>query len=573
MRTGRIILIFAAIIMLGGGLIWYASYQSKLARGLEIEISGPDKVLIGVPFDVKINLSNASQKSLEDVQLSVNLPGDLAFLGSPASKNVDFKGVGTLGIGGISQQTFRLIALGGENSFKKIVASGTYLSGSLSSRFQKEVFIDLAVGGYGITLDIATPQKIFSGETFESEITYKNVSDIDFNDLRLKIEFPPTFTISKSTLAPDVGNNVWLLGGLRKGSENRFKISGKMIGPEGAFFDLKATLESSFLGQSYPITVNSATISIATSPLSLKITLNDEVDYISGPDDSLDYRLSYTNNTDVGLRDVIIKAQLVGAMFDFSFLNTNGIFRSTDNTIIWNASVVPQLGTIAPGQSGSVDFSLKTKNVYPIKKLSDKNFTLKITGTIESPTVPSFVAADKTFSVTSIENKVRGQVAIDTKAFFRDASSGIVNSGPFPPKVNQPTKYTIHWQITNQGTDVKSVEARGFLAGNVRYTGVAKTSTGIAGPVYNERTQELVWNIPRISATTGVISKPLEAIFQVEATPSSANLGSFMPLIQATTLTVTDEFTDLQLTSQDQPVDTRLPDDSTVTPSQGIVQQ
>jgi len=573
MRIGKIVIIFTAAIVLGGGVVWYVIYQAGLTRGIEIEITGPEKILIGVPFDIRVNLANSSQNPLENVQLSVNLPADTAFLGSPPSKNVDFKGIGTIGIDGISQQTFRLVVLGGENSFKKITASANYMSGSLSSRFQRESSLDLAVGGYGITLDIAAPQKIFSGEEFDAEITYKNSSDTDFNDLRLKIDFPPTFTVSRSTLVPDIGNNVWLLGGLRKGSENKFKISGKMIGPEGAFFDLKAAIETSFLGQNYAVSVNSGTVSIATSPLSLRMTLNDQVDYIVEPDDHLSYVLAYTNNTDVGLRDVIVKVQLVGAMYDFSSLSTNGIFRSTDNSITWNASVVPQLAALAPGQSGSVNFNLRVAKNYPIRRLSDKNFTLRVTGTIESPTVPNFVAADKTFSVASLENKVRGQATIDTKAFFRDAASGIVNTGPFPPKVNQPTRYTIHWQITNQSTDIKSVEIRSFLAGNVKMVGVPKTSTGIPGPVYNDRTQEIIWQIPRVAATTGVISKPLEAIFQVEAIPSSANLGFYMPLIQATTLRAIDEFTESELSAQDVPENTRLPDDPTVTPSQGIVIQ
>lgn len=569
----KVILIFLAVAVAGGIVVWYVVYQARLARGLEMEIASPQQVLIGVPFDLRVIMSNSSQSPLQDVRLTVNLPDGLAFLGSPPAKNVDFKEAGTIGIGGFSQQTFKLIALNGANTFKQITASASYLSGSLSSRFQKETKRDLAVGGYAITLDIVAPQKIFNGENFETEISYKNVSDIDFGDLRLKIDYPITFTLIKATLPPDVGNNIWLLGGLRKGSENRFKITGNAIGPEGASFDVKVSLESSFLGQTYEISANSAAIAVSSSPLSLKIVLNDDPDFAAGLDTPLNYTLAYANNTDVGLRDVIVQAQLIGEMFDFSFLSTNGIFRSTDNTLTWNASVVPQLGTLAPGQSGSMTFSLKTKKAYPIKRLSDKNFVLKVTAAIESPTVPSFVAAERTFGLSQLEAKVRGQTAVDAKVFFRDAASGIVNKGPFPPKVNQPTQYTAHWQIANYGTDVKEIEVRAFLAGNVRFTGVSNTSTGIPGPTYNERTQEVVWQISRIPATVGVISKPLEAIFQIEAMPSLANLNSFMPLIQETSLKAIDEFTDQNLTWQDSPVTTQLPDDTTVISGQGIVQQ
>lgn len=566
----KIIVIFSVLFVVGGGVIALFAYQGSLSRGLNLELKVPEKVQIGVPFDFQVNVSNSSTNILEDVRLSVALPEGLAFLGSPASKNVDFRSLNNLGEGSLTQQTFRLIALNGENTFKRITVSANYLSGSLNSRFQKEVTIDAAIGTYGIALDIATPQKIFSGESFDTEISYKNNSDGDFEDLKLKINYPITFSLIKSSLPPDLGNNVWILGGLRRGSEMKFKISGNVIGPEDSSFDMKSIIQTSFLGQTYDISVNTATIAIATSPLSLKISLNGEADYISKANDSIGYNLAYLNNTDIALRDVIIKAQLIGAMFDLSTIQGPATFRSSDNTLIWNASNAPQLSTISAGQSGSVGFVIKTKSAYPIKRLSDRNFTLKVSASIESPTVPNFVAAEKTFSVTSLENKVAGQVAIDTKAYFRDAASGILNSGPFPPKVNQPTQYTVHWLITNQATDIKDVEVKAFLGGNVRYTGVSKV-TGGSDPVYNERTQEMIWKIDRVPATTGVISRPMEATFQIEATPSTSDKGRLMPLIGDTTLKAIDEFTGVELSEKDIGIKTDLPDDLTVG-GQGIVQ-
>ena len=205
--------------------------------------------------------------------------------------------------------------------------------------------------------------------------------------------------------------------------------------------------------------------------------------------------------------------------------------------------------------------------------MSDKNFTLKAKATIESPTVPSFVQATKTFSLASLETKVAGQVFIDTKAYFRDAASGIVNKGPFPPRINQPTQYTIHWLITNYATDIQNVTLKAFLGPNVKFTGVVKSSAGTSVPLYNDRTQEMTWTLAKVPATAGVISKPIEAIFQVSATPSSSDLGTFMPLVQETSLTAVDEFTNLELTGNDLPVTTQLPDDTTVISGQGIVAQ
>ncbi len=559
--------VIAAAAIIGG--IFF--YQANFSQGIAVEIIKPESILIGVPFNLPVNISNKSGNVLESVRLNLNLPEGLAFVGSPASKNIDFKEISNLPSGASNQQIFRLIATNGKDSFKRVSASVNYLSGTLSSRFESQVEADLAIGDYAIVLDVATPEKVFNGEILEAEVSFKNNSGIDFNDLRLKIDYPLTFTLAKTTLAPDIGNNIWILGGLRAGSDMKFKIIGSIIGPEEAFFDLKAVIEATVQGQSYPVSENTATISIAASPISLKINLNNDNELIAGLSSDLRYVLNYTNNTDVGLRDVIIKTQLAGVMYDFSTISTGGAFRSSDNTIVWTAANVPALANLSPGQSGSVDFSIRTKNQYPIKRLSDKNFILKTSATIESPTVPHFVAANKTVSFAVLENKVRGQATIDAKAYFRDAASGILNKGPMPPRVNQATQFTIHWQITNYSTDLKDVSVKASLGGNVKFTGVVK-GNGPTSPVFNDRTQEIVWEIPKVLATTGLTGAPMEAIFQVEATPSSIDLGRNMLLIQDTGLKAVDEFTGIDISNKDNAITTQLPDDPTVG-GQGMVTQ
>jgi len=87
--------------------------------------------------------------------------------------------------------------------------------------------------------------------------------------------------------------------------------------------------------------------------------------YVSSAGDSLDYILTYTNNSNVSFAGVNISANLVGKMFDFTSLQTNGAFSSRSNTITWSTANTPALVSVAPGQSGSVEFSVKTKTAFP----------------------------------------------------------------------------------------------------------------------------------------------------------------------------------------------------------------
>jgi len=109
------------------------------------------------------------------------------------------------------------------------------------------------------------------------------------------------------------------------------------------------------------------------------------------------------------------------------------------------------------------------------------------------------------------------------------------------------------------------------LGPNVRFTGVAKSNAASA-PIYNERTQEMSWLIDRVPATTGIAVASIEAIFQVEAVPSSSDLGETMVLMGETQLRAADDFTELEITASDSELTTELSDDPTVKPADGTVQ-
>lgn len=560
-----IVSIIALIAVVAVGIFWYQSFR---AQGLDVSFNVPEKVLIGVPFEATININNASRSILKDMKFSFELPEDVVFVGQSEEKNIEYKDIGNLGVGSLTQETFQLMVLRGENSIKKLQASLIYLPTSLGAKFEKKAAFDLAVGGFGLPIDVVAPTKVFSGESFEAVISFQNNSDFNYSNLKLIIDYPPSFDFVKSSVELEDNHRFWQLGDLRKNSKNELKIQGNLSGPDGASFGLKVSIEGEFLGQRYVFSSKEATIMIAPSPLSLEIILNDKPDYIAKPGDYLRYFIRYINNTDVGLKDVVIKARLVGAMFDFSALRTDAVYRSLDNTLIWNASNLPNLSLVGPGDSGVATFEIRVKEDYPIRRLNDKNFTLQIFAEIESPTVPYFVAAKKTFSSLKFETKVAGRIKVDAQAYFRDAASGILNDGPFPPRVNRPTNFTVHWVITNFGTDVSQVEVRSFLGPNVKMTGKAKSNVASI-PVYNERTQEIVWNLDKIIATKGVIGNPVEAIFQVEAIPSQPD--SYWLLMQETFLKAIDDFTGEELSAGDVGLNTSLPDDRTVNAGQGIV--
>jgi len=536
------VILFVVLFVIGGGLVTYLWYQARQAGGLEVSISAPDSVEIGVPFTARVAVSNSGSGIAQETTLALSLPDGFVFMSETASKRVVNKSLGSLGVGTVTNQEFRIMPVSGENSLVQLEASLSYVPTDLGSRFETHTSKDVSIGTSGISLDIAAPQKIFAGETFDVKVEYENKSDTDFFDLQLLLQYPKGFTFISSTLPPDQDTTLWKLGDLRAGSKGSFTVKGSMIGRDNAFFDFTVGINTSLLGKQYGVNQKTASVSISPSPLSLTVVINDAKEYIAEVNDRLTYDISYTNNTDLGLKDAIITVKLVGAMFDMSETDSrDGVFRSSDNTIQWNAARVPGLAIIRPGEGGTVTFTAKTLSAYPIQRISDKNFTLKMFAEIESPTVPVSVASSRTIGSISTETKVGGLLQPTVSALYKDGS-GIKNTGPVPPRVGQKTTFTMHWTLRNQATDMDAAVLKTFLGPNVRYTGNYLASNGVA-PTYNERTQEFTWTPGRINATKGVIDAPVDLAFQVEVTPSSDQVNQFPTLLGQTTVAATDLFT------------------------------
>ena len=97
----------------------------------------------------------------------------------------------------------------------------------------------------------------------------------------------------------------------------------------------------------------------------------------------------------------------------------------------------------------------------------------------------------------------------------------------------------------------------------MKFSGPVKSNTPVV-PMYNSQTNEVIWSLEKVLATQGVIGDPLEAIFQITATPSAEIIGQYLPLIEETTLTGVDDFTGVQVGVVAPAITTALPDDTTV---------
>lgn len=565
-------LIVFIVLSLAVGFGWYYFLQTS-GNAVTIDVMKPDRVLVGTPFTVTVGVSNSSRGALRDVQLSFELPEGAVFLGSRPEKNVETKSLGRLGEGSVVQEEFIVLMLGSAQSVKRFTARVTYSPESVGSRFEQAQSFDVVADAPAVALDFIAPESTLGGEEFGMEIVVKNVSEHDMQGLQLTAMYPPGFEFKKATLLPDIGKNIWRLGDLRKGSETKLGVRGNLLGAAGSAAEFQLQLEAEFLGQRYLVGEQSARVNIIESPLAVSVAINGNSAYVAAPNEALMYAIRYENTSDQPFQNVVVKAELRGELFDLTSITApNGVIAPVGNAITWSAATIPELAVIAPKSSGEITFTVRTKPQFSIRRLGDRNMILRSDVRVDAVGALKGVETVSVAAAVRLETKVKGALAVDAKAYFRDAAAEILNKGPIPPRIGTPTNYTVHWLVKNYTTDVSGVVVRARLGDNVRLTGVVKGVPPEA-LVYDSNTQELVWTIDRISATKGVIDAPLEAVFQIEATPSPNLAASYMPLIGETTITGKDEFTGSELKAIDGAITTLLPDDPTIGGQGGIVIQ
>jgi len=558
-------LIGLLILVLAAGFFLY----ERLRGGVDLAITLPDsEVELGKPFDMEIVLANNSANALKNVRLELHLPEGLLLADNPDEKVIS-RGIGNMVNGRMHRETFKVIALPGENPNYRAKLVVYYAPASISANLQKTKEEEARVKKPDASLELSVPDRIFSNEELEIKTSYKNGLKPEGGNysLELKLNYPPGFNTISRDPEPKGENNNWRLEdtGLREGS---LVAHGSIELPDDASFSVNAELIMRILGKEYPVITVTKNIAVNPSPLTFRIGLGSAKEAV-GPGEELTYFIQYKNNATVPLEDTVVSAHLTGEMFDMSTLKTNGAADLLTNTLIWSPTQTKALEILEPNEEGQVSFTIKVKNDYPTQ---GKNFILKVDAKIESPTAPPPLNISRTANFGTVEAKVTGKLAIEAGAYFRDAAAKVVNNGPFPPRVGVPTNFTVHWDLTNFGTDLNEVEVRTKLGDKVSFTGKVKNNAG-SDLQFDPVTREVIWRIGELRAGAGILDQMPQAVFQVEVTPSASYLGQYMPLLGSTEVRAKDNFTGLDLKSSLPPLTTRLEKDLTVRPGDGLVKQ
>ncbi len=568
------LIIFGVLVLLALAYgLWFFATRPVPAPAVNLDFAAPGEVAAGDPFILSILYANSSTVALRNVSLTVALPDGVFFSGKPQTERIATIPLDDITMGNSGKEDFTLLVATGTESVVQVSSTLSYTTdASRGNPFAASNRESIAVSGTpAIKFSILMPTNVFAGQNFATEISYANTAGHPIDGARIVMQYPAGFTFTEASPTPAFpGNVAWNLGTLAPGAGGTILITGTMSGKDKALYSMSGTAAESVAGTSYTVAAAAAPLSITAAPLTVGATVNNDPNYIAKLNDFLDYKITYTNMSNTTFQNVAVTAMLTGVMFDPSTAQSDAAFDSRSNTFTWYTANTPALASVAPGTSGSLELRIKTKPSFPITSAKDKNFTLGIHLTINSATVPAGTVAASTTASMDIMNKVGGVAAIAAVGYRYEPNTAIKNSGPYPPKVNQETSYTIHWRVTDYATDISNTVVSAYLQSGTTCTG--KMISSAPAPVCNPASGEITWTIPSIAAGTGVLGAPLEAIFQVKNIPAVNQVGQTVTLLGKTSLTTADTFTDKPLSASANSVGTDIPEDKAVVASNRNVQ-
>jgi uncharacterized repeat protein (TIGR01451 family) len=530
------------------GFFYRLNQQRFSDQRVSLEVTGSNQVLAGEEVTYTLQYVNNNQVALKNSKITVEVPNALVdssldILGQTKSeiREYELPELAPMSKGDIVIKGRLIGELG---SIHTIKATLNYMPTILTSSFDAKTEFATTIADSPVIVDIQAPLQSVSGDTVNYVISVNNRGDNDLNNLELQLEYPDTFAFSSATVAA-TGNskNIFTIPNLKSKSSYEFTVIGNLGGNQQEIKIIKAKIGESRQGAFTLYASSQKSTTLGSPYVNLAQKVNTAV-VLAG--ENLEYNITFRNNTNVRIGEGSLRVQLDSRLLDLSKLNARGAdFDASTNTIIWRANAIPQLKTFAPNEQGEVSFSVPVKRTIPIENFQDINYVIKTNVTFESNEIPTALGVNKIIQGNSSEVKLATKLIPKVTMAYVSRDSSIINTGPIPLRLAQTTTFTVSLEIENLTNDVSGVAFRTSLPENVFWTGKTVVSNGDI--TYNERTKEIIWNVDKVPANTGLLRPLYRAVFQIGITPTINQLGGEPRLLNGISYTGKDDFTGIDL--------------------------
>lgn len=542
----KILVGFFAVALIIGVSAFVFLYLGTRGGEVEISVGGNERIEAGGVFTLPVIFKNVSKETLREAELTIVTPeGSLVREGGldkPLPSRLIEK-LDDLDPGETRTKEITVRIFGKEGEKKNVEAVILYRPESLRARFSSRTVKSLTINRVPLAVFMEAPETVSYGQEMELKVKYISTSRDDFQNISLRLDYPPGFVFKSSDPAPSVDNFIWEIGNLAAGEEGSVVVRGNISGEEGeiksfsgevGIYNKLTRVWGTYIG-------SSREARLAVTPFSVKTFLTEKREGFVTPGERLEFKIRYKNNTDFLLRSASLRVFLEGDILDKKSLiiDNGGVFDVTADAIVWGPGGTRELSNIEPGSSGEFGFRLTIKTQPVVRGAGDKNLTVKVRSTGEVADLPRELEGTDLNTEDRAEFKVKSIVTLAGRTVHR--ASPIINTGSLPPTVGKETTYTVIWEIRNFTNDLRNAEIRATIPPNIKWKNVFLPSDARIG--FDESLGEVRWFIGEVKSATGVLTPALSASFQLALTPAESDVGTSPVLINESRLTAIDTFT------------------------------
>ena len=481
-------------------------------------------------------------------------------------------------------------------------------------------------------LSVQSPEDVINGSEIEYIINYKNISDREFKLINIKARLPERFEYKFSEPEYDEkkdGLLSWSVENVAPRSEGKLVVKGNIVANENMKKEIKVTLSASENNMDMVEYISEiAIVKVKEIPITIKQLVNGLEEYCAAKGEELEYTIKFKNISDKAINGLVVNSELKGEVDLDSLDIINGSYNKESNKITWSAFNVPKLASFDPGEEEEVSFKIKAKDYIEVEKLKAGDLTINNRTTISSFNFDSgSVNIEKTIASNESDVKFRASLFVRAKGYFND-DGRIKNTGFIPPEAGKETNYLIHWNLSSLFNDMNDIQIVSVLPERVSWTGnyirsdgkvslgdqtngaftpeeeieesgsvvedntniIMETDKGLENNqsgednseerenqikeenfFYNTETREVVWELPKLDANTGIVSPVKEVVFQISIKPEDSDVGKIMKIMNEVKAVGYDEFVNKEITTFESELTTELPDDYSIGIKEGIV--
>jgi uncharacterized repeat protein (TIGR01451 family) len=566
-RRRRLFLISGVIAGLGillaagvGATIWYRLRQNVTAEQVALKVAAPAEVRAGDELTYVVEYGNASNVTWENVEVLFEFPA--GFTVAKTEPALDVSGttirrtVGSLPSGESAsfQVTGRL--LGAENA-SVIGRAEIQLTPENfpSGRFTHTALLSTTILAAPLDVAVAAPQAAAVDERVAVTVTVTNKSEAAVEGAYVQLN--PAVGMKLTTEDPefsadyDVADRRWELPALASLETVTRTVILSVEGQPSEQRALDVAVGLTKGSERFVQQRASAVLSISSAVLTVDQTYQAAVSpLVVQAGENIQGIIRYTNAGTAGLKNLVVRAQVVGDSFDPASLKLpSGAYDPIARTIAWTSSTVPELALVQPQQGGEIkyEFSIKPTDQLPAQ-VASKNSTVVITALVDSPDVAVPVGQERKPAQDQFVMSVASDITLSADAFYDDGRLGITSNGPTPPEVGQETTYSIRLRLGSTLNDVGDVRLIAVLPDGVRYTGQKVATVGTVE--FEERTGELRWSVPQIAGLQGRALPSADLYFQVAITPGENQEREIITFLNRLVVTGMDLFVDQTLKTE-----------------------